>query len=498
MNYQSNYYGYNNSKKSSKTSTKSNKVYIKKSSKPKKNMNKMNLMDQFDNYNNNPYTSAVYSKNKKNLNKMMKDYQLFVKKYLGDTTPIVAMTEERMNKLLEEEEEENRRNILLYDEKNNMEFQKLLKNNKDLDFGEENFIQPSDDEIFYSEIDKLGNHKNNKNDYSRREKLLCKKEVDIEDEEIKKDPIPKTDEKVSPPEPQKPAIGPEYLRYLEEKKEASAKKIQEIFRSKRKKEKLYLGFDSSDNIFLKIYVNEYDEKKKVKSIEIYCLFIKEQRELIFVKTIKELVGKYDSLSVINIKKIMNEIIERIFFQSDEPIDIELLSELDRESEDNENQQNEEKKSEIKINNNEINNNNKENNNDANINNNKDNNNDDNINKENSNDNINNNKENNDDNINYNKENYNDKNVNYNKENNNDDNINKENSNDNINDNKNADTKKSKLKYNEEQIMNDDVNEYEKEEFLVENNDEKNKEKKEENNNDNDNYNDEFDINYDNF
>ena len=60
MNHQSNYYGFNNYKKSLKPSTKNNKVYTKKSSKPKKDINKKNIMEQFDNYNNQPYSSLDY------------------------------------------------------------------------------------------------------------------------------------------------------------------------------------------------------------------------------------------------------------------------------------------------------------------------------------------------------------------------------------------------------------------------------------------------------
>ena len=186
MNRQQNYYGLNNNnKKSFKPSTKNKTNNSKKSSLPKKDINKINIMNKFDNYNNKPFTSSEYSKNKKNLNKMIRDYQIFVKKYLGDATPIASMTEERMNRLLEDEESNNK---IILDDENNKEFQKLLKNNKDLDFGEEEFLiqLPSDEEFIYSENDKLGNHKNNKNDYSRREKLLFKKEEKPKEEEIQK------------------------------------------------------------------------------------------------------------------------------------------------------------------------------------------------------------------------------------------------------------------------------------------------------------------------
>ena len=52
---------------------------------------------------NKPQGSTTYSKNKKSLEKMLREYQTFCKKYFGESTPIGSMTEERMNKLLEDE-----------------------------------------------------------------------------------------------------------------------------------------------------------------------------------------------------------------------------------------------------------------------------------------------------------------------------------------------------------------------------------------------------------
>ena len=357
MNRQPNYYGLNNnSKKSFKSSTKSKTNNSKKSSLPQKDINKINIMNQFDNYNNKPFTSSEYSKNKKNLNKMIRDYQIFVKKYLGDATPIASMTEERMNRLLEDEENNNK---IILDDENNKEFQKLLKNNKDLDFGEEEFLiqLPSDEEFIYSENDKLGNHKNNKNDYSRREKLLFKKEEKPKEEEIQKvEEKPKPEsivensnsnentKKIEKP-PEEP--DPEELQYLEEKKEKSAQKIQEMFRSKMKGEKLYIGFDDSENIVLKIYVNEYDKDKKVKSLKIYSYFLDQKKELTLDKTIKELLG-VNSLSVNGVKKVMDKIIERVFLQDEETINFDLISEIQKEKQKSKNEEkkddNNEKKS----------------------------------------------------------------------------------------------------------------------------------------------------------
>ena len=71
------------------------------------------------------------------------------------------------------------------------------------------------------------------------------------------------------------------IEFLERQKEQSAQKIQEIFRSKMKREKLYIGFDDSENIVLRIYVNEYDNDKKVKSIKIYCYFFRSKKRINF-------------------------------------------------------------------------------------------------------------------------------------------------------------------------------------------------------------------------
>ena len=176
-------------------------------------------MNQLDNYNNNPFTQSEYYKNKKQLNKMMKDYQIFVKKYIGDATPISSITEERMNKLLNEENYRNK-NVFLDEEYNN-EFQQILKNNKDLDFGEEiiSMELPSDDEFSYSEIDKLGNNKNNINDYKRRARVLFKNQIDEEERERQR----------------KIKEEKERQRKIEEEKEKEKERQKKIEEEKRKK-----------------------------------------------------------------------------------------------------------------------------------------------------------------------------------------------------------------------------------------------------------------------
>ena len=103
MNKQSNNYGLNKNKKTYKPIYPINQTKQKKSSTKKKDSHKIDILNKLDNYNYQPYDSSVYSKNKNNLDKMMRDYQLFVKKYLGETTPISSMKDESMNKLWEDE-----------------------------------------------------------------------------------------------------------------------------------------------------------------------------------------------------------------------------------------------------------------------------------------------------------------------------------------------------------------------------------------------------------
>jgi hypothetical protein len=156
--------------------------------------------------NNKSIGSSIYSKNKKLLDKMLRDYQSFCKKYFGESTPIGSMTEERMNKLLEEEQydknQPNKINIL--GNNNNEQFCDIFKDkneNNDIDFENENIFAEISNDLPFSENNRLGLHKNNKNDYKRRilnltklkekeeKKEIEKKEKNEEIEKIKKDEI---------------------------------------------------------------------------------------------------------------------------------------------------------------------------------------------------------------------------------------------------------------------------------------------------------------------
>ena len=471
MNHQKNYYGLKKSsytKTSKKNTSKGKQLNNKKSYlNPNNNTytNRINIMNQFNNYNNQTYILSDYFKNKKQINQMMNDYNLFVKKHLGDENLLASMSEE------ENYRNNQNKNIFLEDEYNN-QFQQLLKNNEDLDFGEENFsVQlPLDDEFSYNQTDQLGKHKNNCNDYARREKVLIKNEEEEESQKKEKEQREKDErekEKREKEERRKkdacerlllvfdqPAkfyysefiqnliqygkyiegkknisakkiqryykakkkkdgckklfqffyhrikfyysefhqsliqygkyieekknisakkiqryykakkkkdgceklfqffdhrrkfYYPEFIQnlkqygeiklYIEEKKNISAKKIQGYYKTKKRKEKLYVGFDITETMFLKIYANEYDKDRKIKSMEINIYFLQQKKEIILIKTIKELLGKYDSISVENIKKIMNDLIEKVCLQSDETLKSNLSDEEEEgKKEDNE-------------------------------------------------------------------------------------------------------------------------------------------------------------------
>ena len=123
--------------------------------------------------NNKSIGSSIYSKNKKLLDKMLRDYQSFCKKYFGESTPIGSMTEERMNKLLEEEQYDNNQptKINILGNNNNEQFCDIFKDkneNNAIDLENENIFAEISNLLPFSENNRLGLHKNNKNDYKRR------------------------------------------------------------------------------------------------------------------------------------------------------------------------------------------------------------------------------------------------------------------------------------------------------------------------------------------
>jgi hypothetical protein len=126
--------------------------------------------------------SGSSSKSKKNLEEMMKDYKKFVKKYFGNANPRDYLSEERIDEIIEGKDKKNiNQNVILQNEKNYLIYEKLVKNNIDSDFVDEDIeIQiPSSNEIYYSEENRLGKHKNNINDYNKRKKNMIEMKIKI-------------------------------------------------------------------------------------------------------------------------------------------------------------------------------------------------------------------------------------------------------------------------------------------------------------------------------
>ena len=100
---------------------------------------------------------------------MLREYQTFCKKYFGESTPIGSMTEERMNKLLEDENNLKENNLFEVDKQH---FLDTLDDNKNINFSSDEICDSLPLDIFYNDNSALGNHKNNKNDYKQRNKIL--------------------------------------------------------------------------------------------------------------------------------------------------------------------------------------------------------------------------------------------------------------------------------------------------------------------------------------
>ena len=87
--------------------------------KQKNNLNqplniKSNRYKRENSKDNKPVGSTIYSKNKKVLDQMLREYQSFCKKYFWESTPIGSMTEERMNRLLEGQNKTKKNKIIYY------------------------------------------------------------------------------------------------------------------------------------------------------------------------------------------------------------------------------------------------------------------------------------------------------------------------------------------------------------------------------------------------
>ena len=249
------------------TQNQMNKIQNIQKNKMKENQ-KMNM--------NKPIGSSIYSKNKKSLEKMLREYQVFCKKYFGESTPIGAMTEERMNKLLEDENNLKENNLL---EEDKQHFLDTLEDNVKEDFNFEEICDKLPLDILYNENDVLGNHKNNKNDYKQRNKILFN---ELSSKEEKNDNVEYND-----------------FEQKEEKDEF------------KNKEMIYSGYDKEKLNILKIYVHTLDNNGNIIKIEVNNNSIKDNKNKAIKLDIKNLL-EVESISKEELNKNIENMVDKIF------------------------------------------------------------------------------------------------------------------------------------------------------------------------------------------
>ena len=269
-------------------------------------MNSKNQMNKYQNIQKNkfkenskininkPTGSTIYSKNKKSLEKMLREYQTFCKKYFGESTPIGSMTEERMNKLLEDENNLKENNLFEVDKQH---FLDTLDDNKNINFSSDEICDSLPLDIFYNDNSALGNHKNNKNDYKQRNKLLFNQTTKKE-EKTEKEEYNDFEEKEN--------------EITEEIKNRNAKEIQRIYREKKyeKKERIYFGFDKEKLNILKVYIDDKDNDGNIKKLDINIYSISENRNRCIKADMNSLI-KIDKISKDELLKNLDEIIDKI-------------------------------------------------------------------------------------------------------------------------------------------------------------------------------------------
>ena len=269
-------------------------------------MNSKNQMNKYQNIQKNkfkenskininkPTGSTIYSKNKKSLEKMLREYQTFCKKYFGESTPIGSMTEERMNKLLEDENNLKENNLFEVDKQH---FLDTLDDNKNINFSSDEICDSLPLDIFYNDNSALGNHKNNKNDYKQRNKILFNQTTKKE-EKTEKEEYNDFEEKEN--------------EITDEIKNRNAKEIQRIYREKKyeKKERIYFGYDKEKLNILKVYIDDKDNDGNIKKLDINIYSISENRNR-YIKADMNSVLKIDKISKDELLKNLDEIIDKI-------------------------------------------------------------------------------------------------------------------------------------------------------------------------------------------
>ena len=276
---------------------------------------------------NKPTGSTIYSKNKKSLEKMLREYQTFCKKYFGESTPIGSMTEERMNKLLEDENNLKENNLFEVDKQH---FLDTLDDNKNINFSSDEICDSLPLDIFYNDNSALGNHKNNKNDYKQRNKILFNQTTKKE-EKTEKEEYNDFEEKEN--------------EITDEIKNRNAKEIQRIYREKKyeKKERIYFGYDKEKLNILKVYIDEKDNDGNIKKLDINIYSISENRNR-YIKTDINSLLKIDKISKDELLKNLDEIIDKIntMFISKEVSDKNAKEIVEVDSKKNEKDDEEEK------------------------------------------------------------------------------------------------------------------------------------------------------------
>ena len=268
-------------------------------------MNSQNQMNKYQNSTKNKYKentkmnsgkimgSSTYSKNKKSLEKMLREYQTFCKKYFGESTPIGSMTEERMNKLLEDENNIKEKHLLEEDKQHFLDT--LEDNNKD-DFNNEEICDTLPMDLIYNDNNLLGNNKNNKNDYKQRNKIIINqvnKEENMDNNILKEKIIEKEETENE---------NKEYDDF--EKKE------ENIETDYKNKELIYSGYDKEKMNIIKIYIDNIDDNDKIKKINVKKDSIKDNKNKYYELEIKSLL-KMESISKEEINKYLEDIIDKV-------------------------------------------------------------------------------------------------------------------------------------------------------------------------------------------
>jgi len=216
-------------------------------------------------------------------------------------------------------------NIIINVKETNQNFQDFLINIPS-SFIEENIqcVLPNIPEL-YSKKNKLGLHKNNKDDYFERLKLII--DIEVIEEELEYDiPIKEAKIIVNDNNSDKNINNIQIAINKDEnilennsvkddinelkRKMIAINFILEIWKENRVKQKLFVGFDRySEDVIFRIYGKILDKERKIKVIEFNRYAIKFQLRFKFEKSVKELFN-VDSLSKEELISRIDEIINQ--------------------------------------------------------------------------------------------------------------------------------------------------------------------------------------------